>query len=129
MTDLPKTFDGHTLGDFIVGERGIARVTDVGNDAAYTATIVLPKETFIEAYNKYIKGEEVERPQGEWIRVEPTEEDIERNLVPLERIECSNCHSPNRHIQYDEYHDEITVTYHNTLYCPNCGAKMKGGAE
>ena len=64
------------------------------------------------------------RPKGEWIRVEPTEEDIERNLVPLERIECSNCHLPNRHILYDEYHDEMTVTYHNTHYCPNCGAKM-----
>ena len=62
--------------------------------------------------------------KGEWIRVEPTEEDIELNLVPRERIECSNCHLPNRHIQYDEYHDEMTVTYHNTHYCPNCGAKM-----
>lgn len=55
MADLPKTFDGHTLGDFIVGERGIARITNVDNEAGYTATVVLPKETFIEAYNKYIK--------------------------------------------------------------------------
>lgn len=55
MADLPKTFDGHTLGDFIVGERGIARITNVDNEAGYTATVILSKEAFIEAYNKYIK--------------------------------------------------------------------------
>ena len=53
---LPKTFDGHTLGDFVVGYNGISRIVEVDDYAGYTAELVLPKEVFIEAYNKYIKG-------------------------------------------------------------------------
>ena len=53
---LPKTFDGHTLGDFVVGDNGISRIIEVDGYAGYTAELVLPKEVFIEAYNKYIKG-------------------------------------------------------------------------
>ena len=54
---LPKTFDGHTLGDFIVGERGIARITNVDNEAGYTTELVLPKAAFIEAFKKYVMKE------------------------------------------------------------------------
>lgn len=57
---LPKTFDGHTLGDFIVGERGISRIINVDDYAGYTTELILPKDIFIEAYNKYIKNEEAE---------------------------------------------------------------------
>lgn len=93
----------------------------------YALTLIDNVPTVHDTINLYPSGEVIIQqtiPKGEWIRVEPTEEDIEQNLVPLERIECSNCHLPNRHIQYDEYHDEMTVTYHNTHYCPNCGAEM-----
>lgn len=54
MDGLPKTFDGHKLGDFVVGERGIARITEVDGYAGYTSEVVLTKEAFIEAYIKYI---------------------------------------------------------------------------
>lgn len=53
---LPKTFDGHTLGDFVVGDNGISKIVEVDDYSGYTAELVLPKEVFIEAYNKYIKG-------------------------------------------------------------------------
>lgn len=56
MTGLPKTYDGHKLGDFVVGDSGISKIIEVDGYAGYTAELVLPKETFIEAYNKYIKG-------------------------------------------------------------------------
>ena len=55
---LPKTYDGHTLGDFIVKDSGIFKITEVDGYAGYTAELVLPKEVFIEAYNKYIKTKE-----------------------------------------------------------------------
>ena len=57
---LPKTFDGRTLGDFIVREKGIYRITEVDDYAGYTSELILPKDIFIEAYNKYIKNEEAE---------------------------------------------------------------------
>ena len=58
---LPKTFDGHTLGDFIVRENGIYRITEVDGYAGYTSELILPKDIFIEAYNKYIKGEYIKK--------------------------------------------------------------------
>lgn len=52
-------------------------------------------------------GREVERPQGEWIM------DREHTKNPLLWYKCNLCgvyHSP-------------------THFCPQCGAKMKGGAD
>lgn len=55
-----------------------------------------------------------ERPQGEWIMQEGYDGD--------EYYECSICK------------DAFTLMYgtpkdNNYNFCPNCGAKMKGGAE
>ena len=55
---LPKTFDGHSLGDLIVGDNGISKIVRVDPDySGYTSELILPKEIFVEAYNKYIKGD------------------------------------------------------------------------
>ena len=68
-----------------------------------------------------------EKPQGEWIEVKPHQSDLEDGIDYRE--ECSICHEPNRHYGFDEYHDIRFATYYRTNFCPNCGAKMKGGAE
>ena len=49
-----KTHDGHTLGDFVVGDSGISRIIDVDGYGGYTAERIMPKEVFVEAYKKYI---------------------------------------------------------------------------
>ena len=56
--------------------------------------------------NELIKLLDSERPQGEWVR-KPNEHRVD--------ICCTNC-------GYDD-------GYSCFKYCPNCGAKMKGGAE
>lgn len=53
-----------------------------------------------------------ERPQGEWIEVEDTETKINGY--------CSNCGWESK-----LYEEDIL----GMPFCPNCGAKMKGGAE
>lgn len=73
---LPKTFDGHTLGDFIVREKGIYRITKVDDYAGYTSELILPKDIFIGAYNKYIKGDV--DTQDEWIKKEDVIHLLER---------------------------------------------------
>ena len=55
---LPKTFDGHSLGDLIVDDNGISKIVSIDPDySGYTSELILPKEVFVEAYNKYIKGD------------------------------------------------------------------------
>ena len=60
-----------------------------------------------------------ERPQGRWIQTEIIDDDSEYG-VNDDASECSNC----KHIESSHY---WTTTYYH--YCPNCGARMKGGAE
>ena len=55
-----------------------------------------------------------ERPQGEWKTVEGYDGD--------EYYECSNCGEP-------WFLSAGTPKDNNMNFCPNCGAKMKGGAE
>lgn len=63
------------------------------------------------------------RPQGEWIEVEPTEEDKEYGFDI--RIVCSRCYEPDSHFDYDEYHKPKAVWYFRPNFCPNCGADMR----
>ena len=65
-----------------------------------------------------------ERPQGEWIEVEPTEEDKEYGFDT--RIVCSRCYEPDSHYDYDECHKPKAVWYFRPNFCPNCGADMRG---
>ena len=55
--NLPKTFNGHSLGDLIVDDNGISKIVSIDPDySGYTSELILPKEVFVEAFNKYIKG-------------------------------------------------------------------------
>lgn len=108
---MNKTFDGHVIGEIVVDESGIYKVIDAGDEKSYSATTIMPRETFIEAYNKYIKGEAVEeRPQCEW-----------RNVVHglLAYKACNKCNA--------EYPFDLTEDW---ILCPRCGAEIRrGGAE
>ena len=58
---------------------------------------------------------DTERPQGEWI--ERTEK------ITLDTYyECSNCKEPWTTIEGTPWDNGMN-------FCPNCGARMKGGAE
>ena len=45
------------IGQFIVDSYGISRVVKLEDYGGYIAEQIMPKEAFIEAYNKYIKAE------------------------------------------------------------------------
>lgn len=121
MTDLPKTFDGHTLGDFVVGDIGIARITKVDEYAAYTSEVVLTKEAFIEAYNKYIKDEAVERPEGEYESTSSQTKWVKIFENPYTNgYKCPFC---GHKIQVTEqFLPQVTE-------CEACGEDMRGDAE
>ncbi len=60
-----------------------------------------------------------DRPNGEWLQMEIIDDDMECG-VNDDATECSVCgYAFNSHYW--------AKTYFN--YCPNCGAKMKGGTE
>lgn len=46
-------YDSLRVGDLVVDKFGICEVTEV-DDGIITAKIVIPKDIFIEAYNKFI---------------------------------------------------------------------------
>lgn len=52
--------DKEEVGQYKVTDVGIEKVVNVEDFGCYTATIVIPKEVFIEAYEKYITGEKRE---------------------------------------------------------------------
>lgn len=73
-------------------------------DAMQIRNTILVKE--------YLRGRrDAEVAQGEWINREYCQVDEDAYEVAT----CSNCKS------------EITIEYPYDNYCPNCGAKMKGG--
>lgn len=64
--------------------------------------------TYLHFINAIDNAPTVEQPQGEWINREA----VSNTIFPFwERYECNQCHKFNG--------------YSN--FCPNCGAKMKGG--
>ena len=70
---------------------------------------------------------EPEVRHGEWVETESDEDD--RKIGIEFSIKCSKCHDENSHLDFND-NDEITgKTFWKSRYCPNCGAKMDGGAE
>lgn len=51
-----RDYDFLRVGGFVVDEFGICVVMEVDGDII-TAKTVIPKDIFVEAYNKYIKGD------------------------------------------------------------------------
>ena len=45
------------IGQFIVDNYGICKVIEIGDFGGYTVEQIIPKEVFIEAFEKYIKAE------------------------------------------------------------------------
>lgn len=44
-------------GKVVVDDYGINEIIDVDVDGIATARTLIPKEAFVDAYNKYIKGD------------------------------------------------------------------------
>lgn len=73
-----------------------------------------PVEFSVEFIKKHLLSlPSAEAVQGEWINREYCQVDEGAYEVAT----CSNCKS------------EITIEYPHDNYCPNCGARMKGGVE
>ena len=51
------------IGQFIVDSYGISKVVKLDDWGGYTAEQIIPKEVFIEAFQKYIKEE---GEDGKW---------------------------------------------------------------
>lgn len=78
-------------------------------------------------YMRGVKPVYPARMQGEWIEVKPSQSDLEDGIDYRE--ECSICHEPNRHYEFDDHDNIISATYYKTNFCPNCGADMRGGVK
>lgn len=68
---------------------------------------------YVEAIDMAIEALSADTTQGEWIKHKG--EWIDLDFYPT-KYECSQCH-----YYVDEGYDSI--------FCPNCGARMKGGTE
>lgn len=88
---------------------------------ALDGAIICMSEVEMKPYFEGYKAgkEDFEPPKGEWVQIEIIDDDAEYG-VNDDASECSNC----KHIESSHY---WTTTYYH--YCPNCGAKMKGGVE
>ena len=48
------------VGEYEVDDYGISRVEQIIDEKMRITKLIMPKEVFIEAYNKFIKGESEE---------------------------------------------------------------------
>lgn len=82
----------------------IERTEQIARDAycGYPSPTMFAKDLYWHGYSKQSEGE------GEWIF------DREACFMDLDCFTCTKCK---------------TIQRKETPYCPNCGAKMKGGAE
>lgn len=95
------------MEDFCVSENGIYKSTGMKSEYGTACAMVLSKEAFIAAYEKYIAERSEE---GKWVS------------TLCEGYHCSKCSkkapwSCTRSFQY------------LSNYCPNCGAKMQKPSE
>ena len=64
---------------------------------------------------------------GRWVETEPDEDD--RKIGIEFSIKCSRCHNENSHLDFNEIHEITGKTFWKSRFCPNCGARMDGGAD
>lgn len=95
------------MAEYIEREYAVDAVLDVYYD---TPDIDLSGEKFEAAIFKIPAADVAPVRHGCWERVIPSKSAAKWST----RVSCSNCHSTG-------------YTHHR--YCPNCGAKMDGGAE
>ena len=87
-------------------EEAIKRLSEY---AQYSYGIWHNDEEDTKAFEIAIEALSADRPMGEWIN---------QDNGAFYPYECSNCHE-------QPFCDDYG--YHLTNYCPNCGARMKGG--
>jgi hypothetical protein len=61
--------------------------------------------------------------KGEWIKIKSGDKDFPESIV------CSKCKNENSHLDFNEHGEPIGKVFVTSKFCPNCGAKMKGGEE
>lgn len=49
------TYKGQKVGDFEINDSGIFLITEIDDYAGYVSKLVMTREAFVAAYNKYIK--------------------------------------------------------------------------
>ena len=59
--------------------------------------------------------------KGEWIKIQSGDKDFPESIV------CSKCKNENSHLDFNEHGEPIGKVFVTSKFCPNCGAKMKGG--
>lgn len=59
--------------------------------------------------------------KGEWIKIKSGDKDFPESIV------CSKCKNENSHLDFNEHKEPIGKVFVTSKFCPNCGAKMKGG--
>ena len=59
--------------------------------------------------------------KGEWTKIQSGDDKFPESIV------CSKCKNENSHLDFDEHGEPIGKVFITSNFCPNCGAKMKGG--
>lgn len=72
---------------------------------------------YIGAITSIPAADVVERKTGEWVKIPPYNQNYWK---------CSCCGIENKYAYKD---GDVTVYELQDFYCPNCGAKMDGGAD
>lgn len=58
---------------------------------------------------------------GVWIKIQSGDKDFPEIIV------CNKCYHENSHLDFNEHNEPIGKVFVTSKFCPNCGAKMKGG--
>ena len=93
-------------GKVVVDDYGISKIMSVDNDGTAVASVLITKEAFVEAYNKYIVSDD-SKNTSEWVF---------NDMTGI--LDCKKC-------GMQAPIDITSGEFAHSPYCPWCGAKMQ----
>lgn len=110
LDNIQKVIEDNTEnlypGKVEVDDYGIKEIIDVGDNGIATARLLMTKEAFVEAYNKYIVSDD-SKNTSEWVL---------NDMTGI--LDCKKC-------GMQAPIDITSGEFAHSPYCPWCGAKMQ----
>lgn len=97
-----------------------ANKNDYCNRDCYNCELVKTDTEILTALDMAISALSVEN-KGEWIKIKSGDKDFPESIV------CSVCGGENSYLDFGIGTEPIAKSFVKSKYCPNCGARMKGG--
>lgn len=109
------------MSDLISRQKVLNTLDNMDKALDEDRTVENYKELLTECIKALPSADVRENIHGEWIKIQSGDKDFPESIV------CSKCKNANSHLDFNEHDEPIGKVFVTSKFCPNCGAKMKGG--